>query len=99
MSVVFFFFQVRVAVDLEAPPIEASDPVLRDVFRGGMVKPGALDPRQVDVLVSFMAGRARPPPGAGVAGPGAGFKGPGAGVGVGPGSGMGGNAGRPGQQF
>eukprot|EP00752_Nemacystus_decipiens_P003062 g2839.t1 len=63
-------WQVRVAVDLKAPSIKAGEPVLREVFRGGMVEPGALDPRQADILASTMASRMRPPP-PGVVGPGA----------------------------
>eukprot|EP00903_Cladosiphon_okamuranus_P016558 g15275.t1 len=55
-------WQVRVAVELKAPSIKAGEPVLQEVFRGGMVEPGALDPRQADILASTMAGRMRPPP-------------------------------------
>lgn len=79
--------QVRVVVDAKAPPIKAGDPILREVFRGGVVKPGALDPRQVDILASTMAGRMQPmpPPGPGLQG----FNGPGMGVDVGGGLRMG----------
>ncbi|CAM9375136.1 unnamed protein product [Ectocarpus sp. 6 AP-2014] len=55
-------WQVRVSVDLKAPPIKAGEPIIREVFRSGMVEPGALDPRQADILASTMAGRMRPPP-------------------------------------
>ncbi|CAM9245740.1 unnamed protein product, partial [Scytosiphon promiscuus] len=55
-------WQVRVAVDLKAPPIKAGEPILREVFRSGMVEPGALDPRQANILATTMAGRVRPPP-------------------------------------
>ncbi|CAM9474578.1 unnamed protein product, partial [Hapterophycus canaliculatus] len=55
-------WQVRVAVDLKAPPIKAGEPIVREVFRSGMVEPGALDPRQANILASAMAGRVRPPP-------------------------------------
>lgn len=47
---------------MEAPSIKAGEPVLLEVFRGGVVEPGALDPRQADILASFMADRARIPP-------------------------------------
>lgn len=85
----FSFDQVRVAVDLKAPSIKAGEPVLREVFRGGMVEPGALDPRQADILASTMAARMRPPlpgvvpgaagaavPGVAAADVGPGFNGP-----------------------
>lgn len=52
-----FHRQVRVAVDKEAPPIKVGDPVLLDIFHGGVVKPGALSPQQADALASFMAYR------------------------------------------
>lgn len=61
-------------MDLKAPSIKVGEPVLHKVFRGGVVEPGALDPRQVDMLASTMAGRMRPPP-------------PGVGQGPGPGPG------------
>lgn len=80
--------QVRVSVDLRAPPIKAADPILREVFRSGMAEPGALHPRQVDILASTMASRMQPPP-PGAIGPGPGFNGPGMAVGLGPGPGMG----------
>lgn len=54
--------QLRVSVDLKAPPIKAGEPIIREVFRSGMVEPGALDPQQADILASTMAGRMRPPP-------------------------------------
>lgn len=91
------FDQVRVSVELRAPPIKAGDPILRDVFRSGRVEPGALDPRQADILASTMAGRMRPvgpPAGGAVAGPG--YNGSGASVGGGGRSmGMGGSLARP----
>ena len=83
------------SVDLRAPPIKAGDPILREVFRSGMVEPGALHPRQVDILASTMASRMQPPA---AAGPG--FNGPGMGVAGDPGMrGMGGNISRPIQQY
>lgn len=67
---VFSSVQVRVAVDLKAPSIKAGEPIIREVFRGGIVEPGALDPRQADILASTMAGRMHPPPPPGGVGPG-----------------------------
>ncbi|CAM9921088.1 unnamed protein product, partial [Choristocarpus tenellus] len=58
-----FPWQVRVAVDLEAPPVQAGDPAVLGVFQGGPVTPGGLDPERAHKLASLIASRLLPPPG------------------------------------
>ncbi|CAM9725850.1 unnamed protein product, partial [Discosporangium mesarthrocarpum] len=91
-------WQVKVVVDLEAPPLQAGDPAVVSAFFGGPVVPGALDPETTNQLCAIMASRCPPPPGF-MGPPGPMLPGGGGAVpGPGPGAGnMFGGRGRPGR--